>query len=353
MRERIALPVAVVGIGLIGAAGGIGAWEALASHHDSTPASVTTAPNVAVAQNGLTLIELYRRAAPSVVELTVKSQSQGNFGFSQQATATGSGFVIDGQGHIVTNQHVVAGADSATVHFANGDRAQAKVVGTDPSTDVAVLELQSHRNVTPLPLGSSSSLQVGQPVAAIGSPFGLEGTLTSGIVSGLDRDIRSPNGFTISGAIQTDAALNHGNSGGPLLDSAGRAIGITSQIESESGGNVGVGYAVPIDTVKKIAAQLLRSGKVQHAYLGVELGQGANGGVPLAQVLGGGPAARAGLQQGDVITAIAGKHVSTPDAVRAAVDARNPGEHVQVQVTRNGQTKTFTVTLGTRPSQAG
>jgi putative serine protease PepD len=353
MRERIALPVAIVGVGLVGAAGGIGAWEALASHHDSTPASVTVAPNVAVAQNGLTLIELYRRAAPSVVELTVKSQSQGGFGFSQQSTATGSGFVIDGQGHIVTNQHVVAGADSATVRFANGDEAQAKVVGTDPSTDVAVLELQSHRNVTPLPLGSSSSLQVGQPVAAIGSPFGLEGTLTSGIVSGLDRDIQSPNGFTISGAIQTDAALNHGNSGGPLLDSSGRAIGITSQIESESGGNVGIGYAVPIDTVKKVAAQLLKSGKVQHAYLGVELGQAANGGVPLVQVLGGGPAARAGLQQGDVVTAVAGKRVSTPDAVRAAVDARKPGEHVRVQVTRNGQTRTVTVTLGTRPSRAG
>jgi putative serine protease PepD len=353
MRERIVLPVALVGVGLIGAAGGIGAWEAVASHDNSTPSAVATVPSVSVAQNGLTLTELYRRAAPSVVELVVKAQSQNGFGFSQQSTATGSGFIIDGQGHIVTNEHVVDGAKSATVRFANGDEAQAKVVGTDPSTDVAVLELESHRNVTPLPLGSSSSLQVGQPVAAIGSPFGLEGTLTSGIVSGLDRDIQAPNGYTISGAIQTDAALNHGNSGGPLLDSAGRVIGITSQIESESGGNVGVGYAVPIDTIRKVVAQLLQSGKVQHAYLGVELGEPRNGGVPLVQTVSGGPAATAGLQQGDTVTAVDGKHVSSPDDVRAAIDARKPGDRVAVTVTRNGQTKTFTVTLGTRPARAG
>src|SRR5262249_37182224 len=279
-------------------------------------------------------------------------KSQGNFGFSQQATATGSGFVIDGQGHIVTNQHVVAGADTATVHFANGDEAQAKVVGSDPSTDVAVLELQSHRNVTPLPLGSSPSLQVGQPVAAIGSPFGLEGTLTSGIVSGLDRDIQAPNGFAISGAIQTDAALNHGNSGGPLLDSSGRVVGITSQIASSTGANVGVGYAVPIDTVKKVVSQLMGGGTVQHAFLGVELNdQNGTGGVRLAAVTSGGPAARAGLRQGDVVTAVGGRQVSSADDVRNAVDARHPGDSLQVTVTRNGQTKTFTVKLGTQPAQ--
>jgi putative serine protease PepD len=353
IRERIVLPVALVGVGLVGAAGGIGAWEAVGSHNDSTVATAAPAVSNAVNPNGLTLIDLYRRAAPSVVELTVKQQTQNGFGFSQQSSATGSGFVVDNQGHIVTNAHVVSGADTASVRFANGDEAQARVVGTDPSTDVAVLELQSHRDVAPLPLGSSASIQVGQAVAAIGSPFGLEGTLTSGIVSGLDRDIRSPNGFTISGAIQTDTALNHGNSGGPLLDSSGRVLGITSQIESESGGNVGVGYAVPIDTVKKVVSQLLQGHQVQHAYLGVLLGQSRNGGVPLVQVRSGSPAASAGLKQGDVVTAVGGKRVSSPEDVQAAVEARQPGDTVELQVNRSGGTKTVTVTLAQRPKQAG
>ena len=353
IRPRIVLPVVLVSVGLVGAAGGIATWEAATSENDTPVATATPAASAAASKSSLTLIELYRRTSPGVVEITVRQQTQNGFGFSQQASATGSGFVIDEDGHIVTNEHVVEGAQTATIRFANGDVASARVVGTDPSTDVAVLKLDGHRDVTPLELGSSSSLQVGQAVAAIGSPYQLEGTLTSGIVSGLDRDIRAPNGFTISGAIQTDAALNHGNSGGPLLDASGRVVGIASQIESENGGNVGIGYAVPIDTVKKIIRQLLQGGEVQHAYLGIVLGEPQNGGVPLVQVTSAGPAARAGLQQGDIVTAFAGKAVSTADEVRAAVDARQPGDTVSVQVTRNGETKSIEVTLGERPAQAG
>lgn len=355
-RHRILLPVAALLAALVGAAGGIATWNALTSGDEASPTVTAAAPSAAknaAEESALTLPELYRRTAPGVVELDVQRQSQGQSGFPQESSATGSGFVIDEQGHIVTNQHVVGDAETATVRFANGDEAAARVVGTDPSTDVAVLELRGDRDVTPLDLGSSDSLQVGQAVAAIGSPFGLEGTLTSGIISGLDRDIQAPNGFTISGAIQTDAALNHGNSGGPLLDSRGRVIGIAAQIASESGGNVGVGYAVPVDTVNKVVDQLLETGRVEHAYMGVVLGEAEGGGVPLVSVRDGGPAARAGLRAGDVVIAIGGKDVSSPDDVRAAVDARQPGDTVTVQVRRGGQTRTFDVELGERPAQVG
>jgi putative serine protease PepD len=240
------------------------------------------------------------------------------------------------------------------VRFANGDEAEARVVGTDPSTDVALLELEGDRDVTPVELGSAEALEVGDAVAAIGSPFGLEGTLTAGIVSALDRDIRAPNGFTIDGAIQTDAALNGGSSGGPLLDSAGRVVGISSQIESRSGGNVGIGYAVPIETAKRVVDELLAGGEVQHAYLGVSLEEAAEGGgVPLGEVVNGGPADDAGLRAGDAIVAIDGDAVETPEEVRAAIDSHDPGDKIEVRVRRDSSTRTETVTLGERPQQVG
>ena len=357
MRQRIVLPAALAGAGLLGGAVGVGAWEALDDDPQPVAAVSTSSATTAADRGASSLAELYRRAAPGVVEIQTGGADEGFDPFDQQdaPVATGSGFVIDADGHIVTNQHVVESADSVTVRFANGDEAQARVVGTDPSTDVALLELEGDRNVTPLELGSPDSLEVGDSVAAIGSPFGLEGTLTSGIVSALDRDIRAPNGFTIDGAIQTDAALNGGSSGGPLLDSAGRVIGIASQIESRSGGNVGVGYAVPIDTVKRVVDELLEGGEVRHAYLGVSLGAEAaeGGGVPLEEVVDGGPADDAGLRAGDVVLAVGGTEVESPEDVRAAIDSRDPGAEVQVRIRRNGDTRTVEVKLGQRPNAVG
>jgi putative serine protease PepD len=359
MNQRILLPAAIAGAGLLGGAVGVGAWEALDDDPSSaaTAAERTATPTADRSGSASSLAELYRRAAPGVVEIQTGGLDEGFDPFSpdqEQAepVATGSGFVIDDEGHIVTNQHVVGSSDTVTVRFANGDQAQARVIGTDPSTDVALLKLEGDRDLTPLELGSADSLQVGDPVAAIGSPFGLEGTLTSGIVSALDRDIRAPNGFTIDGAVQTDAALNGGSSGGPLLDSAGRVVGISSQIESRNGGNVGIGYAVPVETVKRVVDELLESGEVQHAYLGVALADEAaqNGGVRLTEVADGGPADDAGIRNGDVIVAVAGGEVESPEDVRDAIDSRDPGDRVEVRIRRDGETRTLTVTLGERPA---
>src|SRR5262249_27829197 len=201
----------------------------------------------------------------------------------------------------------------------------------------------------PLQLGDSSAVQVGDNVVAIGSPFGLSETVTAGIVSALHREMTSPNNFTIDDSIQTDAAINHGNSGGPLLNQQGKVIGMNSQIESDSGGNDGVGFAVPSNTVRSIADKLISTGKVEHAYLGVSL-QSASNGVSLESVCSGTPAADAGLQQGDVVTIFAGKKVTTIDELRNAVDAKHPGASVSVSYTRSGKTHTTSVTLGTRPT---
>jgi putative serine protease PepD len=358
MRQRILLPAAVAGAGLLGGAVGVGAWEALDADPESTAAvSARTATTAASRGVASSLAGLYRRAAPGVVEIEAGGQDEGFDPFGPQAepTATGSGFVIDEEGHIVTNQHVVGNAETVTVRFANGDEARARVVGSDASTDVALLELEGDRDVTPLELGASESLAVGDPVAAIGSPFGLEGTLTSGIVSAVDRDIRAPNGFTIDGAIQTDAALNGGSSGGPLLDSEGRVVGIASQIESRSGGNVGIGYAVPIETAQRVVAQLLERGEVRHAYLGVSLDEepAEGGGVSLGEVVEGGPADDAGVQAGDAIVAVAGTEVESPEDVRDVLESKEPGDEVQLRLRRDGDTRTVTVELGERPQQIG
>jgi putative serine protease PepD len=341
MKQRILFPAALLGAGLAGGAGAVGIWEAIDDEQSPAVAATATPTSAVASTAGLTPAEIYRRAAPSVVEVEAA-------GFA--GASTGSGFVIDEQGRVVTNQHVVAGAQDVTVRFANGDEADARVVGSDASTDVALLQLEGDREVTPLPLGAAGSLSVGDPVVAIGSPFGLDGTLTAGVVSGLDRDIQAPDGFAIDGVIQTDAALNNGNSGGPLLDGRGRVIGVNSQIESQSGGNVGIGYAVPIETAQKVVDQLLEGGEVQHAYLGVVLSDESGGGVVLAEVRADGPADRAGLQAGDVVTSVAGREVDSGDDVREAVSAREPGDTVEVQVQRDGQTRTLEVTLGDRPA---
>jgi putative serine protease PepD len=236
------------------------------------------------------------------------------------------------------------------VRLWNGATYKATLVGSDSSTDLAVLKLDAPSSVLhPLALGDSSTVGVGEGVVAIGSPFGLEETVTSGIVSALHRSMQAPNNFTINDSIQTDAAINHGNSGGPLLDLDGRVIGVNSQIESDSGGSDGVGFAIPSSTVRAIAGQLIASGSVQHAYLGVAV-QAADGGVRVAQVRSGTPAKRAGLQVGDLIKAVNGKQVTATSQLQGAIDARRPGETVTIRFTRNGTSHTVTVKLATRPS---
>jgi putative serine protease PepD len=201
----------------------------------------------------------------------------------------------------------------------------------------------------PIALGNSGSLQVGQPVVAIGSPFGLENSVTAGIVSALHREMTAPNNFTIADSIQTDAAINHGNSGGPLLDLTGKVVGVNAQIESDSGGSDGVGFAIPASTVRSIATQLIGGGTVKHAYLGVSIGTASNG-VRIEQVRPGTPAAQAGLQVGDVVTAVGGRAVRSANELSTAIDAKKPGDRVTITYTRNGQSKSATVTLAERPA---
>jgi putative serine protease PepD len=349
---RRALPVGaalLIGSGA-GAAIYAGTSGSSGSHQSTVVASVPAQP-ASTTSSGL--VQLYKNTAPGVVDITVATTSSGfgNFG-DQNATAEGSGFVIDANGDIVTNQHVVDGATSITVRFQSGKTAKGTLVGTDPSTDIAVIKVNvPAAQLHPLSFGSSSAVQVGQPVAAIGSPFGLPETLTSGIVSAVNRTITAPNNFSISGAIQTDAPINHGNSGGPLLNASGDVIGVNAQIESDSGGNDGVGFAIPSDAVKSVVNTLISGGKVQHAYLGVTVGDASSGqGAELGSIKAGTPAEKAGLQAGDVVTAIDGQSVENADDLTARISAHQPGDKVTLTVTRNGATKTISVTLGTRPS---
>jgi putative serine protease PepD len=244
----------------------------------------------------------------------------------------------------------VDGAQSIKATFWNGKTFSASLVGSDASTDTAVIKVDAPASVLhPLAWGNSDSVQVGDGVVAIGSPFGLEETVTSGIVSALHRQMTSPNNFTIDDSIQTDAAINHGNSGGPLLNMQGKVIGITAQIESDSGGNDGVGFAVPSATARQIASRLISTGKADHAYLGVQLAETSNG-ARVTQVIAGKAAANAGIQVGDVVTGFAGKKITSVDSLRFAVDAKHPGDKVTVTVQRDGQAKTLSVTLSTRPN---
>ena len=354
MTRRILLPAAALGAAAaVGAGVGAGSYAAFGSGPASTVVTRVASAQPVAASTSLSVNQVYRAAYKGVVEITVTA-SGGDYGpfpgSRQSAQAQGSGFVYDGAGHIVTNQHVVDGATSISVRFWNGATYRAKVVGTDPSTDLAVIDVDAPSSLLhPLSLGDSSSLEVGDGVVAIGSPFGLKGTVTTGIVSALDRTIDAPNNFTISGAIQTDAAINHGNSGGPLLDSDGHVIGINAQIESDSGGNDGVGFAIPSSIVQRVAQQLISSGKIAHAYLGVQLSDG-NGGARVGQVVSGAPAADAGLRSGDVVTSIDGRAVSGADALVNAVDARKPGDQVTLKVRRGGSTSDIKVKLGTRPN---
>ena len=339
----------------LGAGGGAVAYATL-SGGDTVVKQVTVkqAESVASSSAPLSVNQIYRKTNRGVVEITVTTSGGDNSPFGGggggTAQAQGSGWVYDSDGHIVTNDHVVDGAKSISVRFWNGKTYSASVVGTDQSTDLAVIKVDAPSSeLHPLQVGDSSALQVGDGVVAIGSPFGLEGTVTSGIVSALHRAITAPNNFTINDSIQTDAAINHGNSGGPLLNVQGQVIGVNAQIKSDSNGNEGVGFSIPSNTVRSIASQLISSGKVEHAYLGVSIDATAAA-ARIAEIRPSTPAAGAGLKAGDVVVDVDGKAISSGDDLTRVIDAHKPGDKISVTYKRSGSEHTVSLTLATRPS---
>jgi S1-C subfamily serine protease len=352
-----------------------------------TQTRVVAAPATPTTESGAdsgastTINRIYERDGRGVAFVEAeRPEAQSPFGFGGPGggTATGSGFVIDEDGHVLTNSHVVSGASEILVTLGDSETAYpAEVVGTDPATDLALLRADAPEDeLHPLPLGNSAQVEVGDPVVAIGNPFGLDRTVTSGIVSALQRQIEAPNGFSISNVIQTDAPINPGNSGGPLIDSAGKVIGVNSQIETAGGGgNVGIGFAIPINTVREVVSQLLDSGEVEHAFLGIsgatiepQLAEAVNlpveQGVLVQQVTDGGPADDAGIRGGDtavtldgaslrlggdIITAIDGRRVSSMEDIVDVVNAADPGDRLEVTLLRGDERQTVTVTLGDRP----
>jgi putative serine protease PepD len=362
LRLVSALAVAVA----IGAAAGAGAY-ALTSHNSKTPSAarvIVPAQSASSTSTVDSLTQLYKQDAPGVVDITVQSTSSavpsgglpfGNPGGSQKQVAEGTGFEINSKGDILTAEHVIDGAKSIKVTFQDGSTAKATLVGSDKTTDTAVIHVDVPASqLHPLTLGNSSATKPGQTVVAIGSPFGLEETMTAGIVSAINRTITAQNGFSITGAIQTDAAINHGNSGGPLIDVAtNTVIGINDQIlnEGDTQDNAGVGFAVPIDKSKSVAQTLIAGGTVEHAYVGVLI-RSVPGGAKVSKVVAGSPAAKSGLKAGDVITAFDGQTIRSANDLTAAVSAAKVGEKVTLTVHRGGSTQQLSITLGTQPASA-
>ena len=303
-----------------------------------TSAAVAPGPALVGAKQTGDVAAIYAAARNSVVSIKTSDGS-------------GTGFVVDADGTIVTNAHVVGTESTVQVQFADDETVTGKVGGVDRSSDLAVVQVSTSRKLKPLALANSSSVRTGQLAVAIGSPFGLSQTTTAGIVSGTGRHIQAPDGFQIDSVIQTDAPINPGNSGGPLLDASGRVIGVNSQIASQSGGSVGIGFAVPSNTVRDVIPRLERGESIKRAYLGIST-SGDSGKVTVAAVNAGGPAAGGGVQVGDVITSVGGKKVSTPDDVAAAIQDRRPGQSVKVVVQRGGSAQTLNVTLAERPANA-
>src|SRR3989440_281144 len=367
----------VVAVGFVALGVGGGETKTVVQQSSISPQAVSEGTKA------LTARDIYKRDAPGVVnvksEIVQRTQSPFGFPQDQQGEAIGSGLVVDRPGVILTNAHVIDGASQVTVSFEDKKTENAKVVGKDSSTDLALLKVDSGGlALKPLRLGDSSHVQVGDPTIAIGNPFALDRTLTTGVVSALQRQISAPNGFTISNVIQTDAAINPGNSGGPLLDAVGRVIGINSQIATGDGtgsGNVGIGFAVPINTAKKGLPQLRQSGRVQRAYLGItgvtidrsldRLNLASSSGVLVQSVSPGSPAAKAGIHGGDaqttldgsdvqlggdVITKIDGKSIGSMDDVISAIADKKPGDSVTITFLRDKTSKTTTITLTQRPS---
>ena len=382
--SRIVVPVLIAS--LLSAGLAAGGTAALVSHEGGSTTTVVrqvaaapatssdTASNAVssdVSRDGqLSIAQIYAKEGAGVVRV-------------EHSGGLGSGFVIDKEGHILTNAHVVDGAQGTIyVSFSNNEKVEATVVGVDNATDVAVLKVDVPASALDvMPLGTSKDLPVGAPVVAIGNPFGQDRTVTSGIISAVARQIQAPNGFAINGAIQTDAAINHGNSGGPLLDMQGRVIGINSQIDTggTGDGNVGIGFAIPIDLVKQVASQLMNGGKVQHPWLGVQLTDvnptlasqakvGSDHGAMIANVTQGSPAEKAGLKGatgeitisgqsyaigGDIVVKANGQDVNNVKDLQAAVSSLKPGDKLALEVKNaDGQSRTVTVTLGNQPQDA-
>ena len=390
-RRRAAALVAVVvlvGAGAAAVAYGLGAHQsskttqAVTTTVASTPTPTVT--STANTSGPKSIAEIAKDASPGVVEVDVTTSGSGSSqvpfgggGSGGTAEAEGTGFVIDTAGHIVTNEHVVQGASSMTVTFDDQSTYKATVVGKDDSTDLAVLKVNAPASVLhPLSFGDSSTVGVGDGVVAIGDPYQLDDTVTSGIVSAVGREITSPNNMPIENAIQTDAAINHGNSGGPLFNLDGQVVGITAQIQSQGGGNEGIGFAIPSNTVQQVATQLIQTGTAKHALLGVKVVTipaslastiGDSAGVALTQVESGTGASAAGLKAstgtvtiagvqyptgGDVITSVDGTDVATAQQLRAIIDTHQPGDVVKLVVVRDGQSRTVSATLGTRPANS-
>jgi S1-C subfamily serine protease len=381
------LAVIIVGAALVGGLGGAALAFALGGAEDSATSKPSTVvverpTSLTPVARGVSPETLYRRAAPGVVVVSATQEKKVPATFFGPATSErlqvgGSGFVVDANGDIVTNDHVVQGASDVRVGFSGGATYPAKVVGADPSTDLAVIRVRAPSTALhPLALGDSSHVQVGDPVYAIGNPFGLDRTMTAGIVSATGRDIRAPNGLGIPNAIQTDAPINHGNSGGPLLDANGAVIGINDQIESGgTDGNVGVGFSIASNTAKAVIPQLIAHGRVAHAWLGVEVApidptvaavvKGLpDHGVLVVRVAAGSPAARAGLVAGnqaltvsgetvlvggDTIVAVDGRSIGAPAQLADAVRSRKPGDELSLRVTRKDHERTVAVRLGDAP----
>jgi S1-C subfamily serine protease len=397
-KSRLGTPFgsAVLGGLVVAVLGWIAIAAGLVDAKGGTTTTVTAPLAAPVSQGGHnesgtgadTINRIYRSDSPGVafIQSDLRPRESGMlspFGEQEESggTATGSGFVVDGEGHVLTNNHVVEGAERIQVKLGASDTTyDAKVVGTDPGTDLALLKVDAPSSqLHPLALGDSSQVEVGDSVVAIGNPFGLDRTVTAGIVSALQRQIQSPSGYSISNVIQTDAAINPGNSGGPLINADGEVIGINSQIETGGGsseGNVGIGFAIPINTARTVIGQLETNGKVEHAYLGIsgtsitpDLSRAVNlpveKGVLVQEVVKGGPADEAGVEGGttaatiagasfrlggDIITKIDGKPIASMDEVVTKVNAAKPGEKLELTVIRSGSTKTVTVTLGDRPA---